>query len=135
MQAVININTGLVKRFIADIHPDWVDPEGYLLVNAEPPPEGGWQMEPKPPREPEPTVLTKLEFRNRFTMAERVVIDNAADNPELPVLVRHSMRTILADFASAEDVRPGSEQVGQALGAFVSFGFLAPERVAEITAP
>lgn len=80
--------------------------------------------------------LTRLQFRQRFTDAERVAIEFAAvDNPAASQAQRLNsakLRVYLADIAVAEHVdltRPDTQAGVQALE---QLGLLAPGRAAQI---
>lgn len=81
--------------------------------------------------------LTKYQFRQLFTFAERVAVDeleaSLEQHPGLTVEQRASIRTGLKDFNAAQDVaRPFLPDVLQMLDLFVSLGILTPERKAQI---
>ena len=69
--------------------------------------------------------LTPLQFRQRFTFAERVGIDNST----LPEVV-----TIRADFAAAAYIAPDDLNTVAALNGLVGLGRLTAARAAEILA-
>lgn len=81
-----------------------------------------------PPRR----AVTALEFRRRFTDAERAAITLAASrgleqgDPTLQIW--------LDDLAAAGEVNLDAAEVATGLGLLVTSGLLAPERVAEILA-
>lgn len=133
MKALVNNTTGLVKIFIADNAPDWVDPPGYHLVLGDDLP-GGWAWEPKPVVQPEKPMLTPYELKKRLTKGESDAIDDAPYNPDLPIGVRKAMRKILSTFWSATEIRRDDPELLESLNAMVSFGFLAPNRPAELLA-
>ena len=60
---------------------------------------------PAPPAEPEPQRITRLAFRNRFTLAEKTALELAAlDNPSAPMPERvqaATLRAYLADVVAA----------------------------------
>lgn len=81
--------------------------------------------------------LTKYQFRQLFTFAERVAVDeleaSLEQHPGLTVEQRASIRTGLKDFNAAQDVaRPFLPDVLQMLDLFVSLGILTAERKAQI---
>lgn len=81
--------------------------------------------------------LTKYQFRQLFTFAERVAVDeleaSLEQHPGLTVEQRASIRTGLKDFNAAQDVaRPFLPDVLTMLDLFVSLGILTPERKAQI---
>ena len=60
---------------------------------------------PAPPAVPEPQRITRLAFRNRFTLAEKTALELAAlDNPSAPMPERvqaATLRAYLADVVAA----------------------------------
>lgn len=95
------------------------------IINANPP-FPSWGLPDTPPPEPPPSrILTRLEFRNRFTMAEKVAIYNAANsNVEIKIW--------LDDLACAESVDLFDPQTQQSLEALVQSGLLTEQRKNEI---
>lgn len=81
---------------------------------------------------PAPRVMTKLEFRRLFTLGERIAIDNAPDNPDLPAQVRGAMRTMLSDLALAEQVHLDDADVIAGVNAMATFGLITAERAAQV---
>ena len=91
---------------------------------------------PAPPAEPEPQRITRLAFRNRFTLAEKTALELAAlDNPSAPMPERvqaATLRAYLADVVAATFIdlaRPDTRAGVQMLEAA---GLLAAGRVLEI---
>lgn len=86
-------------------------------------------------------MLTKLEFRQRFTLAERVAINLAAvDNPALAVdhpqrVMAATLRVFLDDLASAEFVEVTYPDTVAGVQQLEQFGLIAPGRAAQILAP
>lgn len=102
-------------------------------------PEGTYRLaeaQPEPVAAPVIRRITKLAFRNRFTMAEKVAIEIASlDDPGTPMpqrVLAASVRASQADVAAATfidldraDTRAGVEQMEAA-------GLLTAGRAAEI---
>lgn len=81
--------------------------------------------------------LTKYQFRQLFTLTERVSVDeievNLEQTPGLTDEQRAMIRTGFKDFNAAQDVaRPFLQPVLDMLDLFVSLGILTPERKAQI---
>jgi hypothetical protein len=81
--------------------------------------------------------LTRLQFRELFTAAERATIDGfrvgLESNPALTAEQKAAIRTGFIDFDAAQNiVRPFLTPVLQMLGLFVQLGLLTAERSAEI---
>jgi hypothetical protein len=81
-----------------------------------------------------PRVISKLEFRRRFTMAERVAIDNSPDSPAVAAQYRPALRTILKDFELAEYINLDDPLLGDSLAFFAGAGLLSADRIPEILA-
>lgn len=77
------------------------------------------------------TPLTRYEFRARFTLNERVIIDNY-DSSELSAEHKAIIRTILRDFDSTDQIHLTHPAVAQALQTFEALGLVAGGRAAEI---
>jgi hypothetical protein len=82
--------------------------------------------------------LTRFEFRQRFTVAERTAIELAsADVPSAPQeqrIIAASLRAYLADLEAAEFVDIERQDVADGVNALATFGLIAPTRPAEILA-
>lgn len=81
-----------------------------------------------------PRMVTKLEFRRRFNLAERMAVDSAPDNPDVPLQVRLAVRTLLADLALAENVYLDDPDTIYGINFLAQVGLITPERAAEILA-
>jgi len=68
-------------------------------------------------------LLTRLSFRRRFTLSERVSIDNSTD----PVV-----RTLLTDVAMAEEINLDDADLASGLAYVEQLGLIAPGRSGEI---
>ena len=69
--------------------------------------------------------ITKLDFRRRFTLTERVTVDSSSD----PMV-----RTLLTDLAMAEGINLDDEDVIDGLAYLEAHGLIAQGRAAEIRA-
>lgn len=78
-------------------------------------------------------LLTKTEFRDRFTLAEKIAIDNLETNENIPAEVKLTFKTAVKDFEAADTginlLRPDVIQVVQA---FEVFGLVSSGRAMEI---
>lgn len=102
---------------------DWDDPALYEhVVVADPPP---------PPRPLKP-IMSKWAFRSLFTLQERVVCDNAPDNPAIPAEYRAMLRTMNLDFSAAEEIDPALPNVQAGVRLLESLGLIGAGRADEI---
>lgn len=101
-------------------------PEGPAWVISATPPPPSWGLPDTPPPEPTPSrTLTRLEFRNRFTMSEKIAIYTAANtNIEIKIW--------LDDLACAEMVDLFDPQTQQSVEALVQAGLITEQRKNEI---
>ena len=85
---------------------------------------------------PSARILTKLAFRRRFSLAERITLDAAVAglNPLLTAEVVAGLRTMQKDLELAEQIDLDDADVIYGLSVLVQVGLIAPERVAEILA-
>jgi hypothetical protein len=101
-----------------------------LLPVGEPVPDG-WTIEAVTANpnylDPVPTqrVITKYQFRQRFTFAERGAIDTSTD---VNVVVMRN------DFNAAEEIDLDNQEVIDGVAYFEQEGLIAPGRGAEIRA-
>lgn len=113
-------------------------PDGTLLLIlvGEPIPEGyeviGETANPDYLSGARPRKMTRLEFRRRFTLAERVAMDAAPNNEALTPELRATARTMLTDLSLAEDIDLDDADIQAGVGLMVSIGILTPERAAAI---
>lgn len=95
------------------------------VINAEPP-FPSWGLPDTPLPEPTPSrTLTRLEFRNRFTMSEKVAIYTAANTSV-------EIKIWLDDLACAESVDLFDPQTQQSVEELVQAGLLTEQRKNEI---
>jgi hypothetical protein len=84
------------------------------------------------------TTLTRLEFRQRFTEAEKVAIElSSLDDPSAPMPQRQmsaALRVYLADLAVATLIDPTRADTIAGVNRLEQFGIIAPGRAAEILA-
>ena len=75
---------------------------------------------------------SKLEFRRLFTLQERMTLDSASDNQNLPAEVRAAMKTLMTDLSLAEEVDLDNPDTIYGLNFIASVGLVTPERIAQI---
>lgn len=90
----------------------------------------------EPAVDPATRILTKLEFRRRFTMSERITLDAAVAglNPLLPAEVVAGLRTMQKDLELAEQIDLDDADVIYGLGVLEQIGLIAAGRADEIRA-
>ena len=103
---------------------------------------GQWRLaaqQPDEPSAPAETRLTVLQFRQRFTLAEKAAIDLAAiDNPTAVLEQRQQaamLRAVLADQAAAEFIDLADASTIEGVQMLVQAGLLTEPRAAEVLAP
>ena len=103
---------------------------------------GQWRLaaqQPDEPSAPAETRLTVLQFRQRFTLAEKAAIDLAAiDNPTAVLEQRQQaamLRAVLADQAAAEFIDLADASTIEGAHMLVQAGLLTEPRAAEVLAP
>jgi hypothetical protein len=79
-------------------------------------------------------VLSRLQFRWRYTLAEQVAIEVAEDSHADPT-VRATLRVLRQSLAEAQDIDPTDPRTVQGVQYHAALGLIAPERVAQILAP
>ena len=91
---------------------------------------------PAPPAVPEPQRITRLAFRNRFTPAEKVMLELAAlDDPAAPMPQRQqaaAIRVYLADVATSSFVDLARADTRAGVQALEAGGLLAAGRALAI---
>lgn len=120
------VERGVVVRW-CDTDGNTVEsPQGSAYVINADPPFPSWGLPDTPVPEPIPSkILTRLEFRNRFTMPEKIAIYTAAiSNVEI--------RIWLDDLAAASSVDLFEIQTQQSVEALVQAGLLTEQRKNEI---
>jgi hypothetical protein len=76
--------------------------------------------------------LTQYQFRHLFTTAERVGIDNASTNTNIPAQYRAQLVTVMKDLELSSVVQLSNPQLAVGLGFLVQLGLLAANRPAQI---
>lgn len=80
-------------------------------------------------------VLTKYQFRKLFTLSERVAIDNAPTDPNIPAQYRAMLLTITKDLdLSSEVFLTTNPDVAAGVGLLEQLGLIGPGRGAQILA-
>jgi hypothetical protein len=103
----------------------------YQLLPVNDPVPSGWTIEAVTADPnyldplPTPRIITKYQFRIRFTFSERTGIDTSTD---VNVIVMRN------DFNAAEEIDLDNQEVIDALAYFELEGLIAPGRAAEIRA-
>ena len=81
-------------------------------------------------------VLTKLQFRRRFTQEERVMVDafntSFESHPVLSVEQKAILRTGLEDYNVASEVNLDDPSTSQMLTLYAALGIINPSRIVEI---
>jgi hypothetical protein len=77
--------------------------------------------------------VTKLEFRNKFTASEKVLIDNF-ETSSLSDVVKSNLRTIFKDFDAAGYIDLSRTDTQQAVQYFAYVGLITFTRAGEILA-
>lgn len=78
--------------------------------------------------------LTKFQFRQLFTLNERIAVDNAPSNTSLPAQARAAIVTLLKDLEVSGEVNLTLPQTIQGIQFLTSVGLLTPARAARILA-
>lgn len=79
-------------------------------------------------------ALTKYQFRQLFTMTERVNTDNFMSSPLIPANYKAILYTMFKDLEVSAIVYLDNPQTMQGVGLLVSLGFITSERAAQILA-
>ncbi len=80
------------------------------------------------------TGLTKYQFRQLFTLDEKVAVDNFRDNPGIPANYKAILVTLLKDLELSETVFLDNPQVAQGVNLLEQLGLLGAGRGAQILA-
>jgi hypothetical protein len=86
------------------------------------------------PPDPADRILTKLAFRRRFTLEERIACDSAPENESLPASARAALKTMATDLALAEEVSLDDPDVVAGIGLLAQLGLITQARAQEILA-
>lgn len=81
-----------------------------------------------------PRLVTKLAFRRRFTLAERIAMDSAPDNPAIAPATRAALHTLAKDLELAEEIDLDDADVIAGLALLESLEIIAAGRAAEVRA-
>ena len=79
-------------------------------------------------------VLTRFQFRQLFTITERVTCDNYATNPAIPAQYKAMLLTMFKDLELSGEVNLKLPQVQQGVGLLATLGLITPARAADILA-
>jgi hypothetical protein len=80
-----------------------------------------------------PDLLTRLEFRWRYTLAEQIAIEVAMATHE-DATVRATLRVLSSSLSEATEIDPADARTVQGVQYHAALGLIAAERVAEILA-
>ncbi len=83
---------------------------------------------------PSPRLVTKLAFRRRFTLAERVAMDAAPTNPAIAPEFQSILRTMAKDLELAQEIDLDDPDVIAGLDLLEQLGIIAAGRAAEVRA-
>ncbi len=86
------------------------------------------------PPAPVSMTISKYQFRQLFTLSERIAIDNAASNPALTDAQKATLNTIYLDINAAGDIELGTPGVTMGIDYLVSIGLLTADRAVMILA-
>lgn len=95
---------------------------------------GQYQRAQAPAPLPVIRVVTKLAFRRKFPMAERIAFDNFAANTNLTDEQKATLQTIAKDFELAGEIDMDDPDTASGLAYLESCGIIAAGRAAEILA-
>lgn len=120
------VERGVVVRWCDTDGNTVPSPLGPAYIISENPPFPSWGLPDTPMPVPPPSrTITRLEFRNRFTMAEKVAIYTAANSSV-------EIKIWLDDLACAEFVDLFNEKTQQSVDALVQAGLITEQRKLEI---
>jgi len=120
------VDKGTIQRYCDLDGVTLPDPkESTWMVDANPP-QPGWARPDNPdPVIPQPNIISRLAFRNRFTMQEKITLYTAAvQDPEIQIW--------LDDISTAEYVDLDSANTIMGLQSLISMGMLSESRMNEI---
>jgi len=83
-------------------------------------------------------TLTKYQFRQLFTLDEKVAIDNFKDNLTIPANYKAVLTSVMKDLELSDVVHLDNPQVATGVGLLEQLGLIAAGRAAQImsnTAP
>lgn len=79
-------------------------------------------------------AITKYQFRKLFTLTERVAVDNAPTNPEIPANYRAMLFTLLKDLEVSGEVEMFNPDVHAGVNLLEQLGLIGVGRAAQILA-
>ncbi len=80
-----------------------------------------------------PDLLTRLEFRWRYTLAEQIAIE-VAMTTHADATVRATLRVLASSLSEATEIDPADPRTVQGVQYHATLGLITAERVAEILA-
>jgi len=80
------------------------------------------------------STLTRYQFRQLFTLNERVTCDNFANNPAIPANYKAILVTMFKDLELSGDVGLTNPQTAQGVRLLGQLGLLTPARAEDILA-
>ncbi len=80
-----------------------------------------------------PDLLTRLQFRWRYTLAEQIAIE-VAQETHADATVRATLRVLASSLNEATEIDPVDPRTVQGVQYHAALGLIAAERVAEILA-
>lgn len=113
-------------KVVGELYPNYTGVEWVLVAYSEPP-------VPIPPAPPRVTILTHLQFRQRFTLPERVAFDNASDG-SWTAEQKAMIKTMAEDLRLAQEVDLDYGETIQGVMYLESIGLIGTGRAAEILA-
>lgn len=126
------------NRIVATATDDYEGPELYITAPADfdMARMGDYVYDGTSLSLPPDTRITRLAFRNRFTQAEKVMLELAAlDDPTAPMAQRQqaaAIRVYLADVAASTFVDLARADTRAGVQALEAAGLLAPGRALQI---
>ena len=76
--------------------------------------------------------VTKYQFRQLFTIAERIAIDNAGTNTNIPANYRAMLVTVNKDLELSQTVQLNNPHVAQGVGLLEQLGLIAHGRAVQV---
>jgi hypothetical protein len=78
------------------------------------------------------TEVTRYQFRKLFTLNERIAVDNAPSNPNIPAQYRAALVTVLKDLELSGVVYLDNPDIRAGLELLVAVGLLQVARIDQI---
>jgi hypothetical protein len=76
--------------------------------------------------------LSQFQFRQLFTQAERIAIDNSSSSTAIPAQAKAVLVTVMKDLESAAAIQLSNPQVAAGLGFMASLGLISSARIPQI---